>query len=122
MNDLFWLYLLTRLDAFKMFWMAGAVVFGVIAIFSLICCLDSCDDEETAKNVSRAKKALAVAFTTLGICVLIPSTSSAMFILGGATVLDAARSEPARRIAGKSVEFIERFLDEQLKKSKEGKE
>jgi hypothetical protein len=118
MSDLFWLYLLTRLDAIKALGIALAVVLGIVALISIIAAAESYEDD-MGKAVSRAKKAVFGLFIVLGFVALIPSTSSAMFILGGAAVLDAAKSEPARRIAGKSIQFIERFLDEQLKKAKE---
>jgi hypothetical protein len=51
------------------------------------------------------------------ISIMIPSTKNAMLILGGAALLDVARTDDAKRLAGKSVQVIEKFLDGQLQQS-----
>jgi hypothetical protein len=60
-------------------------------------------------------KPLAIAAVLM---TLMPSQKDAMFILAGTGVIEAAKTDTAQRIAGKSVDVVEKYLDELLKESK----
>jgi hypothetical protein len=121
MEYAFWLYLLTRLDAFKDLFMNLSVVTGLglvlTVVFSFIIV-----DTLGMNALKRILKWLGISFLCVElICALIPSKKDAMFIAGGIGVIEAARSDVAQRIASKSVGVIERFLDDMNAKTKETK-
>lgn len=114
MNEIFWLYLLTRLDGIQclltLFLTIGGCAYGAF-IFVWVC-------EGTPakyKHIAPLWKVLAVAAVLLGFT---PSRNDAMFILAGTGVIEAAKTDTAQRIAGKSVDVVEKYLDEMLKEGK----
>ena len=121
MEYTFWLYLLTRLDEFKNFFLGISVVTGLgftlTLVFSFI--IIDCLGMDVCK---RMLKWLGAVFLCAElICTLIPTKKDAMFIAGGVGVIEAARSATAQRIASKSVGVIERFLDDMNAKTKDAK-
>lgn len=121
MEYAFWLYLLTRLDAFKdLFYGIAVVTF----VGFLITCVGApyIVDAFGKTTLKRTIKLFVITFLCSElICALIPSKKDAMFIAGGIGVIEAARSETAQRIASKSVGVIERFLDDMNSKTKDAK-
>ena len=108
MEHWFTLYLITRLDAIG--WVANllSVLFTFVAVFVLAIGYDI-NKLDRAKPLGR--KLLAAAACSLFVAVLTPSQKDALFIAGSIGVLEAAKSETAQRVANKSVEAIERWLD-----------
>ena len=108
MEHWFTLYLITRLDAI------GAVTLVlslVLAIVALVTFAWGVGERKLDEAQPRVRKLLRVAICSFIISVLAPSQKDAMFIAGGVGVLEAAKSETAQRVANKSVEAIERWLD-----------
>ena len=108
MEHWFTLYLITRLDAIGWVAILLAVLFAFVGVFVLAIGYD-------INKLDRAKplgcKLLAAAACSLFVAVLTPSQKDALFIAGSIGVLEAAKSETAQRVANKSVEAIERWLD-----------
>ena len=108
MEHWFTLYLITRLDAIG----ATTLILSlVLALVALVTFSWGVSEGELDKAVPRVRKLLRVAICSLIISVLVPSQKDAMFIAGGAGVLEAVKSETAQRVANKSVEAVERWLD-----------
>lgn len=108
MEHWFTLYLITRLDAIG----AAAIVLSlVLAIVALVTFSWGVSEGKLDKAQPRVRKLLIVAICSLIMSVLVPSQKDALFIVGGVGVLEAAKSETAQRVANKSVEAVERWLD-----------
>lgn len=107
MENVFWLYLITRLDAVNSF--AAVITFVLFSAggFAVLYGLSESVDE--ARKLG--KNLLTGAVVAALICAATPTKSDAMFIAGGAAVIEASKSETAQRIASKSVEAVERWLD-----------
>ena len=108
MEHWFTLYLITRLDAIGA---ATLVLSLVLAIVALVTFSWGVSEGKLDKAQPRVRKLLIVASCLLIVSVLVPSQKDAMFIAGGVGVLEAAKSETAQRVANKSVEAVERWLD-----------
>ena len=108
MEHWFTLYLITRLDAIGA---TTLILSPVLAIVALVTFSWGVSEGKLDKAAPRVRKLLRVAICSLIISVLVPSQKDAMFIVGGAGVLEAVKSETAQRVANKSVEAVERWLD-----------
>ena len=108
MEHWFTLYLITRLDAIGA---ATLILSLVLATVALVTFAWGVGEGKLDKVQSRVRKLLRVAVCSLIISVLVPSQKDAMFIAGGVGVLEATKSETAQRVANKSVEAVERWLD-----------
>ncbi|HML83334.1 MAG TPA: hypothetical protein PKE37_16390 [Thiomonas arsenitoxydans] len=115
MEHWFTLYLLTRLDAIVWAALILMVLFPAASAFVLVVGYDS-DKLDRAKPLAR--KLLVAAACSLFVAVFTPSQKDALFIAGGAAVIEAAKSETAQRVAGKSVEAVERWLDSVMQEEK----
>ena len=108
MEHWFTLYLITRLDAVGV---VTLVLSLVLALVALVTFAWGVGEGKLDKAQPRVRKLLRVAICSLIISVLVPSQKDAMFIAGGAGVLEAVKSETAQRVANKSVGAVERWLD-----------
>lgn len=122
MNEIFLLYLFTRLGAIQTILFIGAV-FSSVALFSLgIMLMATAASNYHKEEHAFSKRAIKYPITTLSICglllLIVPSQKDAMFIVAGAGVLEAAKTETAQRLASKSVQVIEGFIDNYLEKDK----
>ena len=118
MNEMFLLYLLTRLDVVVLTAMWVLVIGGVAWGIAVMVTLDNFlfDDGVAArKKLWPFWKVLAACVAVL---VVTPSQKDAMFIIAGTGVIEAAKSDTAQRLAGKSVNVVEKYLDEMLKEEK----
>ena len=111
MNETFALYLLTRLDALVGISVSIAMIsgFAYVILFFM-------DSQFVDKEFTNQRR-LLMWMTILGVAgvMFIPSQKEAMFIVAGTGVIEAAKSDTAQRIAGKSVAVVEKYLDEALK-------
>lgn len=108
MEHWFTLYLITRLDAIG----AGTFILSlVLAIVALVTFSWGGSEGKLDKAAPRVRKLLRVAICSLIISMLVPSQKDAMFIAGGVGALEAVKSETAQRVANKSAEAVERWLD-----------
>jgi hypothetical protein len=114
-NEVFWLYLLTRLDAINFILILGSIL-GSIAIFiGAMISFDDAFDKETSE------KWLSYKWPTIIVIILaslVPNKNQMMFIISGTGLLEIAKSDGAQRIGGKSVQVFEKYLDEMLKEDK----
>ena len=107
MEHLFTLYLITRLDTIGWVAILLAVLFAAVAVFVLAVGYEVNSFDRAKTN---ARKLLIAAACSLFVAVFTPSQKDAMFIAGGAGVLEAVKSETVQRVANKSVEAVERWL------------
>lgn len=123
-TDIFLLYIWTRLDA------VNGVAFGLMLVSGMavaICgvtylmAVDSGYGSDD-KSLPMAKRAVSIAWKvcvgSLAVLLVTPNSKDVVLIMGGSAVLEAARSEPAKRIASKSAEAVEKLLGEYLEKGK----
>ena len=108
MEHWFTLYLITRLDTIGWVAILLAVLFATVAGFVLAFGYEANNFDRAKTN---ARKLLIAAACSLFVAVFTPSQKDALFIAGGAAVIEATKSETAQRVANKSVEAIERWLD-----------
>lgn len=113
--ETFILYLITRLDPLCA---ALGIVLFVLAIATVWVALDVSMDASlgynTAEGTGRLKKLGAWLAVVAVVMVIIPSKKDVVLILAGTAVIEAARTDTAQRIAGKSVRVIEGLLDKAL--------
>ena len=109
-NEVFWLYLFTRLDMLCAL-STVATVFGGMGV----------GVAWVANFIDAWKgpvKSLTAVWLFAVLCtVVIPTQKDAMFILAGTGVIQAAKTDTAQRLAGKSVAVIEKALDDYLKQT-----
>ena len=111
--DIILLYLWTRLDQF--FFAMWVVFIGAILMLGGVWLVRLVREDSTIGD-SYFRKAWWTIIAVLSLNMIVPTKSSVALILGGSAVLEAARSDSARRIASKSVQLIEQTLDGYLKK------
>lgn len=113
-GDLFFLYLLTRLDI--VIHSTVVMLIGSSCIAFFLGLFGWADND--SRNINLAQRAGTVAAIALAILIVVPSKQDMMFILASAGIIEAAQSETTKRIAGKSVEVFENYLDQMLKEDK----
>lgn len=113
-SEVFWLYLLTRLDVINTILVIGSI-FGIFALsLGFIFLFDDYTNKTGNKLLSY--KWIFIPFMVLA--VLIPTKNQMLFIISGTGLLEIAKSDDAHRIGGKSVQVFEKYLDELLKDEK----
>lgn len=120
MDDMFLLYFITRLDEIRnlltlvtTLYIAAVIVLGLIAVMTSDSINFPVDD---LKNAPYPKLYILVIAVTLA--TIIPSKNDAIFILAGSNIMQAVKNDDTKRIAGKSVEVFEKYLDDMLKGGK----
>lgn len=123
-NEVFLIYLITRFDKIL------SVTHGILVFFLFIglgCLLGygaSFDEsfgsnKEFRKNmVDGVKKLIIIPIIALIINTLVPSNEDMKFILAGTGLVEISKSDTAQRMAGKSVQIVEQYLDSLLKEEK----
>ena len=115
MGHWFTLYLITRLDTIGWVAILLTVLFAFVAAFVLTIGHEfNCFD----RAKTNARKLLIAAACSLFVAVFTPSQKDALFIAGGAAVIEATKSETAQRVASKSVEAVERWIDSVMPEEK----
>ena len=115
MEHWFTLYLITRLDTIGCVALLLAVLFAIVAVFVLAVGYEFNNFDRAKTN---ARKLLIAATCSLFVAVFTPSQKDALFIAGGSAVIEAAKSETAQRVASKSVEAVERWIDSVMPEEK----
>jgi len=114
-NEIFLLYVLTRLDIINT--VAGVVAFfGFTAIGFIMIGL-------TVENVWSKYRHIVTTYIWIPVIatlvvIIVPDKKEAMFIVAGTGVIEAVKSDTAQRLAGKSVQIVENYLDKLEKASK----
>jgi hypothetical protein len=123
MDDTLWLYTITRLDDLR----SSA---QLLAFISALCgglsgvawgLMRSAPEEEDftyARPISgRVFKSAMGIFIVAGLVnIVTPSQRDALFIIGGSTLLEIAKTDDAKRIASKSVQAVEQWIDQHIDK------
>lgn len=123
MNELFLLYLLTRLNEVKEL-IAFCVLVYLIFVFGVgfFMFIRYAVDDEIGEPFKKSMYPILGMWKIMLLCTvinaLIPNKESAMFIIAGTGVIEAAKSDTAQRLANKSVNVVEKYLDEMLKEEK----
>lgn len=118
MENVWWLYLLTVIPKI------GSAAFGLMFISALTCGVLVATTEDTESLMSsidsvwpKLKKCITCFFIFGAIFILTPNQEGLMFIVGGSTVIEAAKTDAAKHISQKSVAVVEKWLDDQLGKN-----
>ena len=109
-NEILWLYLFTRLNTLR----EMAIVVVVFGAFGLLAAWFARFIDGWKGPV---KSLTAVWVCVVLVTVAIPTQKDAMLILAGTGVIQAAKTDTAQRLAGKSVQVIEKALDDYLKQT-----
>lgn len=131
--DYIWLlWLITRLDEIKNFvggfgsFCAIAMIVCVAVWFFASVVLPDINNGQTKEQENASKKSLNFIYLFITLMVLsqlvkalIPSKEDALYIAGGAAVIEAAQSDTAKRLASKSVKVVEDYLDKIGKEEKQ---
>ena len=100
---------------------AVAILF-MCSFFNTFFSLDSDDEEEQERHKNMLKSNIKWIISLVALLVFIPSKETAVYMAGGYGVQTVAesigKSEEAKRVASKSVEAIERYLDSVAEKPK----
>lgn len=115
MGDMFLLYLLTRLDGIHFVCGVTIFVFLMVSVFMLVAAPWG-EENDVVKTF--VIPYLYIPITAVVFLVLVPSKEDAIFILAGSNIMEIAKSDDTKRIAGKSVEIFEKYLNEMLKEEK----
>lgn len=115
MEHWFTLYLITRLDTIGWVAILLAVLFAAVAVFVLAFGYEANNFDRAKTN---ARKLLIAAACSLFVAVFTPSQKDALFIAGGAAVIEATKSETAQRVVSKSAEAVERWIDSVMPEEK----
>ena len=100
---------------------AVAILF-LCSLFNSFFSLDSSDEEEQERHKNMLKSNIKWIISLVALLIFIPSKEAAVYMAGGYGVQTVAesigKSEEAKRVASKSVEAIERYLDSVAEKPK----
>lgn len=119
MDDWIWLYLLTRLNALNVVFGVTAFVSGALLLWASIAYTIMTVEARSHFSSERSaewadtwwkvvKRSVAVFVPAVVLVAATPDTRDAMFIVGGSTLLEISRTDDAKRIAGKSVQAVEK--------------
>lgn len=112
MNDMFLLYLLTRLDSINFVCAIVVIIFLLVGVTLTITA--PWGQEGTVVRQYIVKYLYIPIIATL-VLVFVPTKQDAIFILAGSNIMEVAKSDDTKRIAGKSVQIFEKYLDELMK-------
>ena len=100
---------------------AVAILF-TCSLFNSFLSLDSSEKEEQERHKNMLKSNIKWIISLVALLIFIPSKETAVYMAGGYGVQTVAesigKSEEAKRVASKSVEAIERYLDSVAEKPK----
>lgn len=121
-GEVFLIYLLTRLDGIlglthtvSMCFVIGYFVAGFFVLVSFIEERDGDAKEFREKTLGLMKKTMYIPIIAVFLSVLIPSKEDAKFIIAGTGLVEIAKSDTAQRLESKSVQVVEKYLDNFLK-------
>ena len=115
MNGTFLLYLLTRLDSIQFICSIILILFSVVVSLTCIISIVENNNSTFKKYVTPY---LYIPIIAAIILVFIPSKDESVFILAGSNIMEIAKSNDTKRIANKSVEVFENYLNQMIKEEK----
>lgn len=120
MDDMFLLYFITRLDDIRVLLFATIILYIVaVVIIAIITMITSDSTSFPIDDLSKARyPKLYILVIAVTLLTTIPSKNDAIFILAGSNIMEVVKSDDTKRIAGKSVEVFEKYLNEMLKEEK----
>ncbi len=116
------IYFLSILENIQIPLAIAVAILFMCSLFNAYFSLDSSEEEEREmhKNMLKSNKKWIISLVAL--LIFIPSKETAVYMAGGYGVQTVAesigKSEEAKRVASKSVEAIERYLDSVAEKPK----
>lgn len=120
MDNLWMLYLVTRLDSVSSLFVSLIIVGSVATVlFGGVAALthDSCNTNEREVVFPFCKKMIKTSLTVIVVSMLlktfIPTKEDAMFIAGGVVLTEIAQGDEAQCIASGSVRVVEAWLAKQ---------
>lgn len=125
MENWFTLYLITRLDgvngALSAFTAIGGMGAALLGIFGGLMKMDGgpFDEEASTKTLGWAKRFFIACLVGAAGLIFIPTKNDVFFIVGGSALIEAAKTDTAKRIGSKSLEAVETWLDENMPKKAE---
>ena len=114
------IYLVMQLDSFRILFgttlIISVSVLALLQFLKLLFVLDHNTNEEAYKNTSRwFKKIVPITLISMVFFMLIPKTETAIYMVGGAGVVELLQSEQAQEVGGKAYRLLMKKLDEELK-------
>lgn len=128
MNTAFLIYLVMQLDSINnvlnffvamMFLFAGGAIGLNVMVWLDVNTEEGATDKhkETLDIILRIRKKAVVVFIALVfITTLMPSTKTAIYMIGGSATIEVLQSPEAKEIGGKALELLQKKLDEELGK------
>ena len=119
MGDMFLLYLLTRLEAIKLLCLFVCLGYFIITVIWFLMSLDDSSyySSKAKEKMSDTSKLYIPIISTI-LLVLLPTKEDMMFVVAGTGIMEIAKNEDIKRIAGKSVTIFEKYLDDMMKEEK----
>ena len=122
MEAALFIYLLSILDNVQVPLGIAVAILMTCSLFNSIFALDSSDEDEAARHKVMRKKNIKWIIGLSAFLTFVPSKETAVFMAGGYGVQTIAESigknEEVKRVASKSVEAVERYLDSVAEKPK----
>lgn len=127
MNTAFLIYLVMQLDSLNSALTALAALASVALVIAILFNVMIWDDVVNPilgeqdrgglDDITSVRKKLTVLFAVLVlIATLMPSTKTAIYMIGGSATIEALQSDEAKEIGGKALELLQKKLDEELGK------
>ena len=116
------IYFLSILENIQIPLAIAVAILFTCSLFNSLCSLDSSGEEEQERHKNMLKSNIKWIISLVALLIFIPSKETAVYMAGGYGVQTVAesigKSEEAKRVASKSVEAIERYLDSVAEKPK----
>lgn len=116
------IYLLSILENIQIPLAIAVAILFMCSLFNSFFSLDSSDEEKQERHKNMLKSNIKWIISLVTLLIFIPSKETAVYMAGGYGVQTVAesigKSEEAKRVASKSVEAIERYLDSVAEKPK----
>lgn len=120
--ELFWLYLILKLDAMQSTLVFILVIATLALIFWTIGALCTQDECREKNRIPFIKLRYWVCYVMGGIILtLMPTSKDATILAAGYGILEVTKTDTAKRLASKSVDLIEQFLEKHAQKIMEEK-
>lgn len=121
-SEIWLIYLITRLDVLLTFakWgLAITVAAAFASIFIASSMIETRSLEDDGPMIARWWRKFAfVPIVSLLLIAFVPSQEDMKFIIAGTGLIEVAKSDSAQRVASKSVQVVEQYLDTILNQEK----
>ena len=122
MSEVFWLYIITRLNSISGVAFTIGLIGTIIMVIAGVVWLASTPDPRYTKdsqehdlryqnNAIKIMQFWYVVFIAWSLYILTPQKDDALFIISGTGLIEIAKSDTAKSIANKSVQIVEKYLD-----------